>query len=185
MFLQIPIALAIAMTLNSGKKPPSFYVDKGACPGEGCSYGKWQAIRNVSLFGTKSEKSTIIATVVKDEFVVSLTGEVDSIPGIFILDKPYEHYQDPSTAHIHNTGDYVYIYTYEGEGYYKFWCNGTMSSGFSPIINSDFKSGHSEMVNGHWLKRPKSTWWIKIRTSQGIVGWTRKPGFFDSSNENN
>jgi len=170
---------------QSNSKPPSSFIDIGNCPGEGCAYGKWKAQKAINLFASKTVKSYNVATLKSGEIVKALTGDVHTEAGIFILEKPFECYLQNKVAHSHHPGERIFVYTYEGEGFYKFWCHGRMASGFSPSIKSNFKPGQEHLANGHWYKEPKTIWWAKIQTTTGIIGWTpvTKPYAFDGTYE--
>ncbi|HJW29531.1 MAG TPA: hypothetical protein VJ508_09820, partial [Saprospiraceae bacterium] len=96
--------------------PPQDFVDKGKCPGEGCAYGKWQAQKQIKLYSEKSRTSRVVAIIKSGTIVKAITGDVHTTPGIFILEKPFEH--NEGKPHVHRPIEPIYIYTYRGEGYY-------------------------------------------------------------------
>jgi hypothetical protein len=160
--LLVPFAYQI---LLSQQAPPDFYIDTNQCPGEYCEFGQWKAIVDVKLFSEKSEISKKVAHIKTNEKVRALTGDVHTNAGIFLLEIPFEHCLANGSKHLHQPGEKIYIYTYGSEGYYKFWCNGKIGDGISPETDGKWRLGR-------WLRPVKSVWWVKIRTSNNVVGWT-------------
>jgi hypothetical protein len=113
---------------------------------------------NTRLFD-KVAGTKLIAIVKKDEVVKALTGEVHVIP---------EPIGDVGGA-CH--GHPAYLLTYQGEGFFKVWCNGKVADEAQPFLNlpSD--------------KMPKADWWVLIETSRGKQGWTRQPDHFDNKDQ--
>ena len=143
--------------------PPEFFIDIGACPFEGCQYGKWMARQDITLYAEKDPKSQVVARIKRGEKVIAVTGDVHTIPGKFKAF--FEIGESPKIRIKANT--VISVYTYCGEGYYKVWHRGKMV----PI-------GLSEMPDfGKWIRQPKSIWWVKIKTNVGITGWTNTPEF--------
>lgn len=129
--------------------PPSPYIDKGACPFECCTYRNWAATQEITLVDNPNGKK-IVARIHKGEKVQALTGEVHSIPLRVVAE--LEH----PDAKV-NRGEVIYILHYIGEGYWKVWHNGQLVE----IENFSDKGPY-----------PRSTWWVKVKTTSGIVGWT-------------
>lgn len=92
----------------------------------------------------------IVGHVHKTEKVQALTGEVHSVPL-----RAVAKYDDAEVGV--KAGDVIYILHYSGEGYWAAWHNGRV------VGLQDFseKGPH-----------PKSTWWVKLKTKAGGVGWT-------------
>ena len=55
-------------------------------------------------------------------------------------------------------GKEIYLLTYQGECFWKIWVDGN--------IKSDVEQDWDD-------KRPKSTWWVQIKLSDGTAGWTK------------
>lgn len=145
-------ALAASLTAaqNPGeRKPPNVYVDKGACPFECCTYREWVALTNVTLLDAANGKK-VVGQIKKGEKVLALTGEVHSVP-LRVVAK-----EDDPDAGV-KAGDTFYILHYEGEGYYKVWRDGKLVD----IQNFSDK-----------VRQPKTTWWVKLKTRSGVIGWT-------------
>jgi len=78
-------------------------------------------------------------------------------------------------------GDIIWVYTYQGEGNFKVWKDGKfveLNLAFSPYGGSSGKRCETDKsCAGELEKELESTWWIKIKTPDGTIGWT-----FESSN---
>ena len=146
-------------------EPPELFVDEGACPFECCRYGEWKASRAISLVAAPNARDQVVAEVKPGEKVQALTGEVHTVPGKARVQK------DESTF---RKGDEIWIYTYLGEGEFKVWHDG----GFTLAL---FDSGFSHLEDGDWYtieRKPESTWWVRIQTPSGAVGFTDDPWSF-------
>ena len=100
----------------------------------------------------------VVARIHKGEEVQALTGEVHSIP-LRVVAK-----QDDPDAGV-KAGDVIYVLNYIGEGAWKVWHNGKL------VVVENFSD------KGPY---PRSTWWVKLKTKSGIVGWTTSHGNFSN-----
>ena len=137
--------------------PPRPYIDKGACPFECCTYRNWTASQRIALVDRPNGKK-IVARVHKGEKVQALTGEVHSTPLRVVAEL------DHPDAGV-KRGEVIYILHYIGEGYWKVWHNGQLIE-----IDNVLDKGTS----------PQYTWWVKVKTTSGIVGWTISHGNFSN-----
>jgi hypothetical protein len=98
-----------------------------------------------------------------------MTGEVHTIPSRFVVKKPHAPYKP---------GDVLWIYTYQGEGFFKVWFKGRMYVEdllFSPYGGSGGpRCEATDQCWGEMDKRLDSVWWIKIRLAGGRTGWTNE-----------
>ena len=150
------------------------YLDKGGCPGEGCSYNQeWISIKNINIFELPKVDSTVISTLSKNEIVKTITGEVHTIPGVFDVKRKNGKF---------NLGDEVLVYTYLGEGWFKIRHNGkitTASLDFSPWGGSSGKRCDIDKQCWGTLKdNLEFTWWVKVSTKTGLEGWINDSGSF-------
>jgi len=90
----------------------------------------------------------IIGIAKKGSQIRGITGEVHTVP-LEIKD---------------NDGNKIYLLTYQGEGVWKVWDNGAVKTSVGQNWDGD--------------PRPKSTWWVQVKLSTGIIGWTNKTGNF-------
>jgi hypothetical protein len=138
-------------------KPPDIYIDKGACPFECCTYREWVARTDMTLLDAPDGKKAV-GQIKKGEKVLALTGETHSIPQQIV--SPHD-YPDAGVK----TGDKIYLLHYVGEGFWRVWHEGK-------LIEID---GLPERG-----PKPKSTWWVELKTSTGIIGWTIERHSFEN-----
>lgn len=138
-------------------KPPNIHIDKGACPFECCTYREWVARADMTLLDIPDGKK-VVGQIKKGENVLALTGEIHSVP-LRILSP--NNYPDARVK----VGDTIYLLHYVGEGYWKVWHEGRLIE----IDNLPSKG-----------PKPKSTWWVELKTSSGIIGWTVEHRSFDN-----
>ena len=146
---------------------PEFYTEPGGCPGESCSYGKWQVQKETMLYADPNTKSAQISKCISGSKVIALTGHINSIAGKFIVKKKRDHF---------NPGDIIWVYSYLGEGFFNVWVEGgfkTMELGFSPWGGSSgSRCENGDFCWGELENELKFNWWIKIQNVDGSIGWT-------------
>ena len=147
LLLGVLIASVLAAQTTGEKKPPNVYIDKGACPFECCTYREWVARTYVTLLDSPNGKK-VVGQINKGERVLALTGEVHSVPVRVIAQQDYPE------AKI-KAGDTVYILHYEGEGFWKAWHDGTV------VDVEDLSDAGKQKI----------TWWVKLKTRSGAIGW--------------
>jgi len=143
--------------------PPTTFVDRGACPFECCTYREWKTEKTTIAYARADRRSKRIGKFTAGSKVIALTGIVYSMPRRFLAIKPYGKYKP---------GDIILGYTSYGEGSYKVWFRGRM---YTEGLEEDGPWGK-------WLdKEHRSTWWIKIKSEDGWVGWTNQGENFSGS----
>lgn len=167
-FLANPSVLAVA-----GPDHPAVYIDEGACPGEGCTFGTWKVKGETILYAEPNEKSKRTGKCHPGTEVSALTGQVNTGAGKFTVKKKNEEF---------NPGDIIWVYTYSGEGYFKVWVNGEFKEiklGFSPWGGSSGTRCEVETYCwGELEKELNFTWWVKIQNVDGTIGWTNESNNF-------
>jgi len=159
------IVLLLSSSLACADEQPAFYIDKGACPFECCTYGNWVAKREIKLYTGPDKHSAIAGTVMEGATVHAQTGEVQTKPGKLIVRR------DTATF---RKDDVLWVYTYLGEGYYKIWYQGEF---VKEQVNFDIRNS----IPAHWgyfEVMPDSVWWAKVRMPGGLEGWTDNPWSF-------
>jgi hypothetical protein len=147
--------------------PPRFYIDKGACPGEGCIYvGTLKIKRTTFAYARPDAGSLKRGRFMAGDDAVPLTGEVHSIPGRFVVRKARGKYKP---------GDVLWLYTYLGEGYFKIWHGGKMYPESMEFGHYGRARGCEESPDcwGDLVRKLKMTWWVKIKDKNGLMGWTK------------
>lgn len=169
LLLVLFILLAPLRISFSQKAPPTYFNDKGACPFECCTYGRWKTEKTTKLYERPNVRSRQIGKAVAGSRVRALTGEVHTIPSRFVVKKSHGRYRP---------GDVLWIYTYQGEGFFKVWFKGRMyveELVFSPYGGS--MGRRCEVAEHCWGELDRvlnSDWWIKIKLAGGRVGWTNE-----------
>lgn len=173
-----------AETPPAGREPPGVYVDRGACPFECCTYGTWRADSAVTLRDAPSLGSAEAGLVPKGTVVTGVTGEVHVRPGRFVLQRGARGYRvsrtgPPAPADSFAAGDTLGVYTYRGEGAWKVRKWGTDAE-LVELMLAEPGTGceSSNACDGRFLEKPQSTWWVQIRTPQGLTGWTTNVAAF-------
>ncbi len=140
--------------MQSVDAPPALYVDKGACPFEGCVYQEWTAKKAIELYD-KPNGVRVVGHLRPGERVTGLTGEVHSAP-IRVTAK--ENILDPE--HLDRTmipkGQAFYVLHYLGEGHWLAWYRGNETTVKNMSEGGPF---------------PQATWWVQVKTSKGVIGW--------------
>jgi len=159
--------LLFVVSVVYGGEHPEFYIDKGACPFECCTYREWRVEKATMLYAEPKSGSPSVGVAGKDSFVKAETGEVHTKPGKFIVKRGVTSFRK---------GDILWVYTYLGEGYFKIWYQGKL---IEEEIGIDYRNP-SARDWGYFEVIPDSTWWVKVRTSNGIEGWTNHPENFSN-----
>jgi hypothetical protein len=143
------------------------YVDRDACPFEGCAYREWTARKSAIVYDTWEEKRRQVARISVGEKVTGLTGVVITFrPGVIRMDR------DLPEQHL-KRGDTILTYTYKGEGFAAVW--------FKGIFYSEFDISFTKWPDGGgcggahcaatYTDLGKITWWAQVRLSSGRMGW--------------
>ncbi len=165
--LTLPMTLFVLLATAFAREPPTLLVDKGACPGEGCSYGEWKVAKTTSVRTRPDINAPVIGELEVGTTVNALTGEVHVVPRQFVVSKPHRRYKK---------GDVLWVYSYVGEGYFKVRFGGESYNddlGFSPYGGSS--GTRCEAAAECWgeLKgQYQQAWWVEIETPGGLTGWS-------------
>ena len=144
------VVLLWAGVAGSEDRPPSIYVDVGACPFECCTYRRWTVTKATKIWDTPRGKR-VVGFLREGDSVEGLTGEVISKPLAIKADR------DIPKSEI-KAGETFYVLHYEGEGNWMVWSRGEITSVY-----------YSEM---HMPQPPTADWWVKVKAADGNVGWT-------------
>lgn len=176
-FSLVLLVLSVPVDGYSQARPPSFYIDKGACPFECCTYGNWKTKKTTSAYSLPNLRSKRVGRFVGGSNVLALTGEVHSVPSRFIVKKRHGKYRP---------GDVLWTYTNLGEGYVKIWFKGKWGQeelGVTPPPGQT--CAQSRYCWGELMNEGNSTWWIKIKSADGWIGWTNEAENFCGTCEYN
>jgi hypothetical protein len=149
---------------------PEIYKDDLACPFECCAFGQWTAQETFTVYEKSDETSEIIERIDNGESFDALTGIAYVKPGKLNIVK---YYSDPWTGIQLDAGEQIYELTYLGEGWSKYWYHGYIGNTSMQDI-----CGHEYATPECWLERvsePESTWWVRVKLSDGALGWIKDP----------
>jgi hypothetical protein len=153
---------------------PDVHVEKGACPFECCTYGRWQATEGVTLRSAPSADAPLAGELLPGDSVTAETGEVRTSPGAFVIKTPYRGFE---------VGDTIWVLDYRGEGHFNAWYRGeTIDAdlGFSPYGGTAGARctgcSHGELMSEH-----TSEWWVHVTSDSGASGWTSETRSFDGT----
>ena len=169
---------SVGPAIAAGDGHPTTYVDKGACPFECCTYREWKVEHDAALRNAPRRDAPVVAKVVRGEAVTALTGNVVTVPARFTVQRDHGPY---------HRGESFWVYTYLGEGFFKIWRDGAMQEeqlDFSPYEGGTGgeRCMESERVCWGQLDRPlQMTWWINLRDSHGVEGWSSDHELFSGS----
>lgn len=154
--------------------PPAYYVDKGGCPFECCTYRTWSVEKDTLLFASPDAKSRQIGSVKAHESVRGVTGEVHARPVHFTFKRTHEG---------HKRGEVLWVYTTSGEGFYGVWRDGKLESqdlGIGPDGDTNGQTcEHADDYCWGTFDHPLDfDWWVKIKRKDGVVGWSNEPDNF-------
>ena len=168
----IVVALSPAVATGADS-PPAKYIDKGACPFECCTYRAWHTKVDTVAYAHPDKNAKVVGLLKAGAIVEAITGEVHTSPVRFVIKKRHGEY---------TPGDVLWVYTYLGEGYFKVWRNGGMQKedlGFSPYGGSPGdRCENNKQCWGELEKELKFRWWVKVRSKDGLEGWSDQPDHF-------
>lgn len=153
---------------------PATFSDEGACPFECCTYREWSVKADTLLLEKPFGEAKVIGKVLAGDKVQGLTGTVIvTKPGEIEVLRPVSE----ETKRTYQVGDTVWVYTPIGEGFFKVWYQGQMYDEEAVFMyhNMDGWAGCVDdgICWGNRISFPQIVWWVKVKTSAGVVGWTK------------
>lgn len=166
-----------------------WYVDKDACPFEGCTYREWTVEADTVLYD-RPWGDTPVGTAAVGDAVFGLTGTVYTKPIPIKVAFParqsvYEGNEPVALDLV--PGQTIYLLTYRGEGFFLAWYGGrlldiepegTMLNTLPGIGWGVTSCREPEALC--WWRVPvgqqayESVWWAQIMLPGGATGWTRE-----------
>ena len=175
-YLAIPFLLffIFASTNTAGQsRPPTIFVDRNICPGEGCQFKGHRAkiVATTTAYKGPSTTSGRLFTVPLGLMVTGIDSLVRTRPGQFRVKRPMNRPNEK-----YRPGEVLFVYTYLGEGVFKIWYRGKMieeNLEFSVWGGSAGERCELDPVNcwGILEKRTDMKWWLKVRLNDGRRGW--------------
>jgi hypothetical protein len=143
------------------------YLDRGACPFEGCAYREWTATKIVVVYDTWENRRKPIARLSVGEKITGITGVVITFrPGVIRMERDLPQQGLRS-------GDTVLVYTNLGEGLAKVWFKGSFYSEFDITFAAwpDRAACGGAKCTAAFTDVGKSAWWAQVKLSSGRMGW--------------
>lgn len=159
---------------TSAAKPSVPVIDYNACPFEGCTFGKWKVIKDSQVYTSWESDRTALLTLRPGDEVTGLTG-------VHLTRKPDRILVKQAIPNLGlKPGDTVLRYMNLGEGFANLWFNGAWHKGEDASFVTE-KDGEGclrdcpAIVTEEGIKE----WWVKVKTSDGKVGWVLVENNFD------
>ena len=170
----IAIATFFTSSRLASQAPPMPHVERGACPGECCSFGNWQAQDTLRVYAVERDTTSHSFLLPPSAPFIAVTGDLHILQaGIVVVTRRAHQGEDHAGGtwgRELSPGDTVYILGYRGEGNYNAWYRGDTIE-----VNGLWNDGMelpSGVDYGGRLQRPViSEWWVNIQTSNGQRGW--------------
>jgi hypothetical protein len=148
------------------------YYDWNACPFECCTYRTWKAKTAVKILRERRLDSPVAYELRAGDSVQAFTGVVVTTKAGEVRALSDGVVGDSNIPV--RTGDVIRILRPQGEGFWKIWFKGHVDS--EELLNlHDLPSERGLRV----VSSPEITWWVKVRTRDGRVGWTTATEDFD------
>jgi hypothetical protein len=171
--------LATTLVGQSVYRPPDLpFFDWNACPGEGCTFGKWTATQSVPLYDNWGSKRKKIGNISAGELVTAWTGVVITYkPGVIRLDRDVSasefHQENAPVAIDLKRGDTILTYTYLGEGYSAVAIKGKYYPAFDISFTRwpDGSGCGSEHCAATYTDLGTKKWWVQVKLHSGKMAW--------------
>jgi hypothetical protein len=154
---------AIIEPLDAPPTEGGLYVDTGACPGEGCYFGRFQMINGAELYDWPGKSPAVVGQVNAGEWVDTIQTEDRFAPvkGVMVADL------DPFLK-----GETVWRLGYEGEGCFSVWGSGKQGGwcDLNGIEPSAILWDEVEPVTDG-----SEGFWVQVTRESGPGGWLREP----------
>jgi hypothetical protein len=151
--------------------PPENVRTNDRCPGEGCGYHRWLAMKELPLFDAWNSANPQQVYMVADRETIT------ALSGVFITTKPgVEEILEPLNigGMEANAGDLVYPLMSLGEGWVRAFFHGQ-------VLDLSLYAGSRQLTRK--IREYEAVWWAEIKTSTGAVGWTNEAQSFSGQSE--
>jgi hypothetical protein len=143
-------------------------IDYDACPFEGCTFGKWIVTRDSEIFSTWKLPRKPVASLRTGEVVTGLTG-------VHITYSPDQVEVLSAIPRLGvQPGDIILRYMYRGEGFADISVKGQWHRNYDcTFIAEKSEGGCLRDCAAKVISEGRKDWWVRLRTSQGSIGWTK------------
>jgi hypothetical protein len=173
------VVMSTAAGLQTAPRLP--YESPGACPFECCTYRAWTVDADTNLLTDRRDGAPVLFAVRRGAPVVGVTVVVVTTEfGRAVAQRATQ--LGPGGA-MARPGDELLLIHYLGEGEWKYWFRGRLAEWFLPDPDNCQRVGrrNSAMFEACAVqvrKKPRTTWWVKVRNREGMEGWTRQVEHF-------
>jgi hypothetical protein len=181
MFIRLPGLFLPLALIALAQTPPKFktmpapalpFIDRNACPFEGCTYREWTALRSIPAFDTWKEGRRSVATIAKGVQVTGLTGLVITVkPGVIHMERDLE-------GEGLRRGDTILTYALRGEGFSAVWFKGRYYPDFD-ISFAKWPDGQgcaSLHCAAYFVDTGQQDWWAQVKLPSGLTVWVEMKG---------
>lgn len=162
--------------MPAAQRPPKVYVAKDSCPLECCRYGELELVAAKSVFVVAAPGSgRMVGLVAKGTRVVAIGGEVHFRPVPFVvLGGPLP------------IATIAFVLDQDIEGFGRVFSRGKISRRQTGTLARYCYKVSANADDGCWGEflegpdaLPKQVWWLMVKSSNGLTGWTNKPEAFN------
>ncbi|SRR6266545_677322 len=157
--------------------PPTPYIAKGTCQGEGCtSGGTWAACSTVVARKDQRHDAAPVFTIQPGERFTALSADVHvDVPGMVVFRHPYSTYvyEQGEPVDIRFTpADTLFVLNYIGEGAVVWWFRGQAIEAnefWGDDPDEPLAPNPTDTVA--LVRRTQTVWWVHVRNAAGKEGW--------------
>lgn len=151
---------------------PGAEVERGVCPFECCTYGRWSALAELPAYAAEADTSRVAFRLQRGEEFTARTGNVHISPvGLAVARDTFTLTPPNDRAPIRlSPGDTVQVLSPVGEGFFRVRVDGRVveAEGFWAMT----RPGRTRPV-GKLLRAPGWSWWVEVENARGETGWLR------------
>jgi len=172
--------LASACQWPTRAGPPLPFVEEGACPFAGCSYGRWTATGHVALKAEPHPDAPVVFRLRPGDHAEAVTGTVTTVrSGVVRFHEPVDLASADGPIHV-SPDEPLFIVTDRGTTTTTAWWRGRF---YRDVIGTAFSAPEcarpTSACAGTIIEKPRQIWWVQVRNDRGELGWTNQTDRFD------
>ena len=148
------------------------YIVEPACPGEGCTFGRWLACDSIPLYRAPGEAGASGGYLSPDQsFEVTSGAVVVDVPGVIVVTRPVRQRMISSDSILFAPGDTLYVLDYVGEGFFHAWHADSVLEieVFWPW--EPFYAGPEYEYGGEVVQERSASFWVETPQSPSAPSW--------------
>lgn len=170
----------------AAQQPPDVVIEENANLISGIVFQKWNVREITEIFQDKNFNGPIIAVLQPGDFVWGLSGDVHSAPnGKILVTRDHQ----TRSGRLLPEGAVIYPLYAMGNGIYKFWHEGDVQIAnlldIRGMAAGEVRPPAEEKIWGvvlEEMRRPGGQeWWVKVKLTDGRIGWTKDPLHFGNN----